>query len=373
MKVALTHVYSRVNAGDGLLVDLSLDRLRRAGVFPEDVVLVALDPHSFNHPGGCVGVGTPGRSPAAAAFAATQSAAALSEVVVPVNRTALTRCLAESEAIVGVGGGYLRSPDAVSAVGTVINHLPQLVLAGRRPVPSVMLPQSIGPLRGPVGRLVRHALRGFDLVCVRDPWSAAELSGRVRHREVPDLAVLDIAERWPFEVVDRPDGAVVIAPRRVDHSPGYFDELHAAAAALGDRALWAVQAGGTSEKSDGAYLERMGIEPAGLLSDAISGGHASCVVSVRLHGALAAVRAGIPAVHLAYDRKGPAAFTALGLERYCIDVRSLREPNLSSLVRSVLTDPGTYWSAMREKVPSLRAHGEILDATLRELFDRAQT
>ncbi len=85
---------------------------------------------------------------------------------------ALGRDLAACESVVAVGGGYFRAVDATSSIGTVLNHLPQLMAAGRSGVPSLYLPQSIGPLKGPVGARGASRPRRVDAVCVRDRWSA---------------------------------------------------------------------------------------------------------------------------------------------------------------------------------------------------------
>jgi len=59
--IAVIHAYSRVNAGDGLLVDLTMQRLARAGVAPEDVTVVAMDAAAFADLPHVVKLGTSGR------------------------------------------------------------------------------------------------------------------------------------------------------------------------------------------------------------------------------------------------------------------------------------------------------------------------
>ena len=86
-----------------------------------------------------------------------------------------------------VGGGYLRAGDAPESFGTLFNHFPQLVAAGRSDAPSVYLPQSIGPLKGPVGTLVRRALARIDQCCLRDESSVREVGPRVTVTRLPDL------------------------------------------------------------------------------------------------------------------------------------------------------------------------------------------
>jgi polysaccharide pyruvyl transferase WcaK-like protein len=370
--IGVLHAYSRTNAGDGLLVDLTLDRLARCGVTPSDVVLVALDPDSFPEVPRRVAMGARGRAlawellPAAArAFAAGVSAAARRPL------GALARDLTECEAVVAVGGGYLRAVDATSSIGTALNHLPQLALAARAPVPSLYLPQSIGPLRGPVGAAVRRGLRGVDAVCVRDRSSAADLDQAPNVSRVPDLAVLDLAER-----VDRIEpvssgGRVGLVARPVAHAAGYEDHLRSLADELGDRAVWLVQTTGDRTKSDAVHYERLGVEASGSLGDMLATRELSAVVSVRLHGALMTLGAGVPAIHLSYDRKGPTAFGDLGLEDWCIDVRHAEPVGLRTAVEGLLKGraAAAYWDRLDAHKARLRRASEELDelvgATLR--------
>ena len=364
--IGVLHAYSRTNAGDGLLVDLTLARLARGGVPLDEVVLVALDPASFPEVPHRAAIGARGRGLAwelvpALGRATTVTTSALLRRPLGALARELTRC----RALVAVGGGYLRAVDATSSVGTALNHLPQLVAAGRSRAPTLYLPQSIGPLRGPVGAAVRRGLRAIDAVCVRDPWSASELAGAGNVQRLPDLAVLDLAESVD-EVVRAPGGGRVgLVARRVAHAPGYEAEVQAVAAALGPDAVWAVQTAGDRTKSDAVHYGRLGIGPAGALPVLLAAGGLSAVVSVRLHGALMAVRAGVPAIHLAYDRKGPAAFADLGLDDWCFDVRSLDRHSLGAAVAALVADPDPYWERLCERGERLRASSATLDEMVR--------
>lgn len=364
--IGVLHAYSRTNAGDGLLVDLTLDRLARCGVTADDVLLVALDPDSFPEVPHRVAMGARGRGlawelvPAAARGLEVSASAALRR---PVGE--LARRLAACDALVAVGGGYLRAVDATSSIGTTLNHLPQLLAAGRSGRPTMYLPQSIGPLRGPVGAAVRRGLRALDAVCVRDPWSAADLAGHANVRRLPDLAVLDLAES--FDKVRRvePGGRVGFVARQVGHATGYEGALRAVATGLGDRAVWAVQTAGDRTKSDAVHYERLGIAPGGGLVELLETRALSVVVSVRLHGALMALRAGVPAIHLAYDRKGPAAYGDLGLDEWCLDVRQVSAGALGHLVESLAADPAPYWDRIAAQAGELVRHSEALNELVR--------
>jgi polysaccharide pyruvyl transferase WcaK-like protein len=217
-----------------------------------------------------------------------------------------------------------------------------------------------------VGAAVRRGLRHIDAVCVRDRWSAADLAGVPNVRCLPDLAVLEIAES--ADGIHRSVGAgrVGFVARRVDHAGGYEGQVRAVATELGDQAVWAVQTTGDRTKSDAVHYERLGLIAGGHLVDLLAARELSVVVSVRLHGALMALRHGVPAIHLAYDRKGPAAFGDLGLDEWCFDVRSLDRSTLGTAVARLRAEPQPYWERLAERMPALRRSSEELDALLRD-------
>jgi polysaccharide pyruvyl transferase WcaK-like protein len=363
--IGVLHAYSRTNSGDGLLVDLTLARLARQGVSTDDVVLVALDADSFPEVARRVDVGARGRGlgwelvPAAGRACGLGLSAALRR---PVGGPAHE--LAGCDAFVAVGGGYLRAVDVTSSLGTTLNHLPQLAAAARSGKPSLYLPQSVGPLRGPVGAALRRGLAATGAVCVRDPWSAADLARLDRVHEIPDLAVLDLAES--AAVIERvpAGGRIGFVARHVGHAAGYEAHVQAVARELGERAVWAVQTAGDPTKSDAVHYQRLGLTPGGALVDMLAARELSVVVSVRLHGALMALRAGVPAVHLAYDRKGPAAFADLGLQDWCLDVRSLDRAKLRAAVEAVADDPDAYWDHFTDRVAPLVAASQRLDGLI---------
>lgn len=361
--IGLLHAYSRTNAGDGLLVDLALERLRRIGVTPDDVLVVALDPDSFPELPHRAAIGAKGRGLAwelvpAGGRAATVGLAART----PLALGALPRELRGCDGLVAVGGGYLRAVDATSSLGTLLNHLPQLAYAGRAGVPSVYLPQSVGPLKGPVGGAVKRALGRIGAVCVRDDHSVDELRGLSNVRRVADLAVLDVAERWDDITPAGTGGKVGFVARRVDHAAGYEAVVRDLAQDLAPDSVWAVQTAGDRTKSDAVHYERLGVAAGGGLAEMLARpGELSVAVSVRLHGALMSIEAGVPAVHLAYDRKGPAAFADLGLDDWCFDVRRLDADALRAAVAGLRADPTPYWERLSKQVPALRTQSAELD------------
>jgi polysaccharide pyruvyl transferase WcaK-like protein len=155
---------------------------------------------------------------------------------------------------------------------------------------------------------------------------------------------------------------VAFVARQVGHASGYERDVRAVASELGSRAVWAVQTAGDRTKSDAVHYERLGVSAGGRVVDLLAARELSLVVSVRLHGALMALGSGVPAIHLAYDRKGPAAFGDLGLGDWCFDVRSLDRAALSTSVKRLVADPEPYWERVARRLPSLRTASLELDA-----------
>ena len=85
---------------------------------------------------------------------------------------------------------------------------------------------------------------------------------------------------------------------------------------LGDRAVPLLQSDVGARNSDSHFYRRLGLRPVASLESAVDQGLVDAVVSVRLHGAVQAVLAGVPAVHLSYERKGYSAFADLGVDDY---------------------------------------------------------
>ncbi|MDQ3993713.1 MAG: polysaccharide pyruvyl transferase family protein [Actinomycetota bacterium] len=367
--VAIIHAYSRRNAGDGLLVDLSLERLRRAGVRVEDCQVFALDTASFSDLPHVHQIGVPGRRPSTAMIpAGAQLAAALLDGATRcrVRLGGLAEVLGQADAIVAVGGGYLRTGDLVSSLGTLLNHVPQLATAARSWAPTIYLPQSIGPLRGPVGSLVARLLRRIDLVCVRDDRSGEELRARVEAVRYPDLAVLQLAERLDSGTWSARDGArVVLVGRELTNGRGYEERLLALSDRL-DEVAWAVQAEGLGTKSDLSLYERLGIRSDGRLVDLLAGREPGVVVSTRLHGAVQALLAGVPAIHLGYERKSWGAYQDLGLSPYVHDARRFDPAAVEAQARALLAEPSEFWARIEQRRRVLLEASERLTGALRE-------
>jgi polysaccharide pyruvyl transferase WcaK-like protein len=364
--IAVIHAYSRTNAGDGLLVDLTLQRLARAGVSRDDVTVVAMDPGSFSDLPHAVKVGTPGRK----VDAETLRAAVGGATLMTLGRHApgaTASALARADAFVAVGGGYLRAGTWVNAMGSAINHLPVLHAAARSGKPSLYLPQSIGPLTGWVGAALRSRLSRLGEVHVRDDRSADELSGLANVRRTPDLAVLDVADQLTGGIEARDvSGTAVLVARALPMPGEYTDRLRTLAELLGG-VLWGVQAEGPPAKSDRTFYKRQDVRPDGRVAELLDSGHGP-VVSVRLHGALQSIMAGVPAVHLGYERKSWGAYEDLGLREWVHSAWAFDPQRVAEQVRRLQKDPTPFWDAVRSRAGYLRDRSGALDESLKRII-----
>ena len=353
--IVIAHGFSRKNAGDGLLVDLTLEVLQDAGIKKEDCVVLALDAESFNDldkveqaPGEYRGKPTFQAAKAGLAVLGdyTQSVLGLD----PKNR--LTNLMNKAQGIIAVGGGYLVADSPTRNAGVFVNHLLQVRMAGRAKAPSIYLPQSIGPLKGPVAAPLKHALSKIDRIYVRDDETEAELNASNTVR-CPDLAVLklgkDLSRIEPSGVQNNP---VVLVPRDLPNRGQLIPALKEVAAA--QPVLWAVQAEVAGKRSDRFFIESLGAKPDGTLENVLLEKKPSLAVSVRLHGALGSLLKGVPAIHLSYERKGWGAYQDLGLSEYVHDARTFDPQKVVAQIASIRTQPDLFWEKISNRVSGIQ-------------------
>lgn len=314
MKALLLHGYSATNAGDGLLVAEGVQMLHDA--FPDgvDVTVLALHPDTFrDRPETVVDASFGKRGPSR-------------------ELNAVLRRLGDFDLLVGVGGGYLRFGHPIEAAKTALAHVAQLRAVARSSVPSVYLPQSIGPLRLGSRALLRRLLAGIDLVHLRDDRSMTEI-GLANLRRSPDMAL--ISGEWANRRDTAPAEKVVLTARAVRGrtAPGVVE----LARRLGDFDGYVQSTGAGND--DTRVVEAL--EPTRILSrsEYLDRSSRRVVVAVRLHAALMGLAAGHWVIHLAYERKGFGAFSDLGLSDYVFTVNGFDVDEISTLVDRLRTDP----------------------------------
>ena len=361
--VSIIHAFSRRNAGDGLLVDLTLELLGDAGVRPDQCRVLALDPESFPDLSNVERApGEPAARPSLKSLSAAAEAGKAS-----LKFGSLRRKLHASRAIVAVGGGYLVGDEPIRQAGIMLNHFAQLAAAADAPCPTVYLPQSIGPLHPPTAALIKKKLRKIDRLWVRDNETASELPfGCVRR--APDLAVMKLGRSFASLDIPSPQGPVILIGRDLPRAPNLTRDLRALAAALPDH-VWAVQAETEGKRDDREFYRRSGFKWSGRMAELMKA-PSGPVVSIRLHGAIAALLAGRPVVHLAYERKGWGAFEDLGIADYVHDVRNFDPAKIVDQVRELQKDATSYWAAIRGAAGRL---SDDWDSIVRDLSARLKT
>lgn len=361
--IVLLHAYSRSNAGDGLLVDEALALLERAGVPAHEVHVVAADAESFADLNNV-------RPALARNSGASRYCQALGGLQLLAGLPHPTRQLVESaDALVAVGGGYLRAGRAKEAITSLLAHGSQLRLAARSGKPTVYLPQSIGPLRGPVGFLFRRWLRRIDAVIARDDVTAQELAPSRNVHRVPDLGVLKVGQLAQSLPTVDPAGPVLLAARQLPEPRTYRPALSQFLTMSPDVEC-VVQSSVGGGNDDPCFYNEIGvIGPLARMSDRLP--IASVVVSVRLHGAIQAMLAGVPAIHLSYERKGLAAFSDLGLERYVHSARDFDPQAVRTQVDQLKRDASPYWKSVWTAEEDLRKKGRLLEELVRRTVTRS--
>ncbi|RDT04954.1 polysaccharide pyruvyl transferase family protein [Burkholderia contaminans] len=330
--VYLLHAYSSRNSGDGLLVKLSLKAIRAAGI--DDVVtIVCLDPASFDGYLDDANV----RLWSLARFCV--------ETVRGLGR-------ARPALFFGVGGGYLRASSGIEGWKALIAHGSQLACTAlRRTKRSIYLPQSIGPLKSLPGALLAALVRRcVDVVFLRDDQSVDELAHPHGIR-TGDLVVLEIARTPPRESAakrsiqrTRPIRFVFRDLKGKPYRDDYVVNLRRLGKLLPD-AGFALQSSGRGNGDDTFYRDTFGVGQVDDLATLVAR-ERPVVVSVRLHGSLESVLAGVPSIHIAYERKGHAAYDDLGLSRYVVHASDFDAHRVAALAREVAEDDGAYWQAM---------------------------
>lgn len=361
MRIVLLHAYSSRNAGDGLLVDVSVALLLRLGVRQEDIHLVAVEPESFR--AAHTVTGALGTAAPAARFSQLRRAGAGLRELLGFGR--VRRLIEEADAVVAVGGGYLKSRTVREGITTLLAHGSQLRFAARSGAATVYLPQSIGPLDGPIGAVLRRWLHGLRHVAVRDDPSLSEVPQALR---VPDLGLLELARVVPAL---RPgDGSIALVARRLPASAGYKRRLRAFAenlAASGHPVHTALQSSAGTGNDDRGFALHLGLqEPTVTLQQRLTSSARlpSLVVSVRLHGCVQALLAGVPTVHLGYEPKGSAAFADLGLSEFVHNATTFSPERVAMQCRTLLRDPSAYWNQLTAALPVLADRGAAYERYL---------
>lgn len=358
MNVVLCHVYSATNRGDRLLAELAVELITESlGVRPD---VVAVDPVGLEDLGGTIhGYGRTPRS--------TISAMRVAASTCWPRRSPELSAIEHADLVVGVGGAYLRTDDPRHVAVVAGLQLPQLIAAARSTSPWVMLPQSIGPMPEALHRTVDRYLRQATALHLRDDVSYGRYRSWAAAERTPDLAVLQAATLEPEEPGRRSGGRrVAVQLRPLPARPQWADVVDAWARSTDLDVVPTLQSTGGRLNDDGAFTRAVWRDDVEMLSNALDRpDRPGAAVCGRLHGALACIHHGVPAVHVAYERKSYGAFDDLGLEPYLVSPTPAGLREAERLCTELLDDPSDYWRRLDRRRPALLAARHRLTADIR--------
>jgi polysaccharide pyruvyl transferase WcaK-like protein len=345
------HAYSRKNSGDGLLVDLTAEVIKEAGLGKIDKI-IALDKESFTEfengyepqiiKANLFNKGLFALKAVLNIFFAND----LYENYLPPK---------SKEPVFAVGGGYMRGRTFLESIKTFLAQGPQLNWASRqKSSPVIYLPQSIGPFSGVMRTYIHSKLKKLDLICVRDDLSQKELN-LPNVMRVPDLAVQELAMAYEPESTQTSFDKIYLIARNVN-VPGneeYIERLKTLKTLIPNIEPL-IQSEGRGN-DDVEFYKKLGWtgnirKVKEVLNNPENRG---VVISVRLHGSIQSMISGCPSIHLSYERKGFGAYSDLGIKEYCHGFKKF-DPNLVLEQANQLKQNSTlFWQSINNNVKNV--------------------
>jgi len=298
-RALIINAYSKKNQGDGLLVELTDEILRQCGF--SKVELFAVDNLSF------------------------RDRQKKKMQITPMFNYKLTffsrlffgsLCikLIRADLVVSVGGGFLRFSSFSKSLRTLLVHVSQIAISLLFRKQIVLMPQSIGPIRH-FKSIVFFLLKRVQHIYVRDDLSFNELRTLPNVSRTPDLGALQLIGAKPHPILEESTQPGIIV-RDIDYLPNWNLKVKELLGRRNFTILTQSQTGKHNE--DVRFLKKIIPDelPIFLATNAFERHSVNSLVSVRLHGALMAIRMGIPAIHISYERKGFGVFSDLGLQEF---------------------------------------------------------
>jgi polysaccharide pyruvyl transferase WcaK-like protein len=206
-------------------------------------------------------------------------------------------------------------------------------------------------------------LKEARAVHVRDDRSLTFLTQlNIGATRTPDLATLS-SDLINAELT--PGVGFGLVARQLDRrSAGYEVRIKQVQERLGATLL--VQSRGRGN-NDPQFYQKLGFgyQHPSLLDALSSASRPAVVISVRLHGSLQSLHAGVPTIHLSYERKGWGAFDDLGLSDFVHNARSFDVSAVVEQARAVAKEPDTYWESLRRAQGDLQERRSELVESLR--------
>jgi polysaccharide pyruvyl transferase WcaK-like protein len=371
LNVLIAHAYSTMNRGDGLLVELSKELIKEALGPDVRIAILALDAQSFRGSDPVLQY-----APASRGFlskASGISKIAFSTWLGAPSVPALPHTkFQRPDLVIGVGGGYLRSDGGLRSVKSLIAHGLQMRWLISLGVPMFYLPQSVGPLTDIEGKIIKRWASKIDRLNVRDDRSVSIFPHNSHIRRRPDLAVSSIARKLSVSSINTPptENPGLIA-RHLQRSTEVEERYRSSLRALMKDipGLTPILQSSGRGNDDPYFYSKMGWDlDAPYLRDLVSKDRRpQLVISVRLHGALESIIAGIPAIHLSYERKGFGAYDDLGISEFVHNANSFDVGLVIDQVEAIQANPRTYWEKLERSLPLINNKYEEMVLDLRQI------
>jgi polysaccharide pyruvyl transferase WcaK-like protein len=330
--ILISGAYSPKNIGDGLLAEISVQLAYEAT--QSAVYLSALDPKGFRNEL----IDNPERYPGLKA----------ENIFSSLNLFRLVRILFRQDFVVlAVGGEYLNFTGVKSSIKSLVANGLALLVASFLRIPIGFLPQGI---------IVSKKMRPFVLpllarakwILLRDDKSMLELEGLNNISKSFDLAILDIEIEDTEVFHPKIIGSIL---HNISNSEDYIESVRSIAKFPKMKFFVQSDIGGSNMDSE-FLVKRLKVKVFQSASHLYkSNSDVGVLISTRLHGAVGAIRSGIPSLHIAYSRKGKAVFGDLGIPDFCVNYEDLESDDLINMANELNTSKEArqkYW----EKVNS---------------------
>ncbi|MCT7360098.1 polysaccharide pyruvyl transferase family protein [Thalassolituus pacificus] len=352
-RIVLFNCYSSSNSGDGLLVDLALEYIRKKHGHDAKISIVASDVDSFEYTACDVIPNEYFKNPSLW-MAIVIIFKILVSIIFGTYKSSLYSRFSSYDFAYSVGGGYLRFGSVVEGIKTSIIHLSQLAwIKSNFTNEHIMLAQSIGPFRFLPAFGVKFFIKKAKYIVLRDDRSFNQLSMANAVRS-EDMAVAKLKENIKClpsnsNSTSSSDHCIVVLRdfrRGVEETRSILASIFDSVKCF-DNIHYAVQSK-VNGNDDQVFYENYGINSDGSLKDLLEIYPDAVVLSVRLHGALEAMICGHKSYHLSYERKGFGAFEDLGLGMFVGNLYDIDPIELGGLLSSLKAMPvNEYFSNVK--------------------------
>jgi polysaccharide pyruvyl transferase WcaK-like protein len=342
--ILVAGAYSPGNIGDGLLAELSVQLSNE--VLQCTIYLSALDSKGFkkevlNNPDKY-----PGLNPI--------------NIFSSLNIFRLVRLFSKKNLVVlAIGGEYLNFSGYKSTCKSLIANGLAIFLALATNKPTGFLPQGI-ILSKKMQKFILPFLRKARWILLRDTRSMEELSRLRNISKTCDLAIIGVK---PNDTCHPNPSVIGSILHEVSKSTKYISSVRQIS--MTAHMKFYVQSNFGGNNYDSVFLENTlqiskHESAKNLYENNLDVG---VLISTRLHGAVGAIRSGIPAIHIAYSRKGKAVFNDLGISEYCVDFEDLNPVALLDLAHNLNSSTEArkvYWDKIALTSPSRQIQKHLI-------------